>query len=231
MAGRPLVAPLRRLRLVDEATKTLRDAILNGRFVPGARLRQTDLADRLGISRTPIREALGRLQHEGLVELLPGGGVRVALLDLAEAVELYDLREVLDGLAARLAAARATPAELATLDRALGRMRQCLERRDANQWFGAHVAFHDAIFRASGHVRLQSLSAVVRLSIQRFHPLLLRTPHRLEDAHREHRGIYEAIVAGNGERAERLARAHIANAKTIVLKVMGDGDLDGIVQA
>src|SRR5437773_12247375 len=95
----PPVAPLRRRRLVDDATQTLRDAILDGRFTAGARLRQTDLADQLAISRTPVREALGRLQHEGLVGLLPGGGVRVAVLVLEVGAELHDLREVLDGIA------------------------------------------------------------------------------------------------------------------------------------
>src|SRR5713226_1194242 len=96
----PLVAPLTRRRLVDEATQALRDAILDGRLPSGTRLRQMDLAAQLGISRTPIREALGRLQQEGLIEILSAAGVRVAVMDLDEAVELYDVREVLDGLAA-----------------------------------------------------------------------------------------------------------------------------------
>ncbi len=228
MAGRPEVGPLKRRRLVDEVTQTLRDAILNGRFLAGTRLRQADLAAQLAISRTPIREALGRLQQEGLIELLPGGGVRVALLNLTEAVELYDLREVLDGLAARLAAHRAADGALGRIQKALGRMAQCLERKDPNQWFGAHVAFHDEILQASGNKRLQGLSAVVRLSIRHFHPLLLKTENRLEDAYREHRGIYEAIAAHDAEAAERFARAHIANAKDIVLKVMTQ---DATVQA
>src|SRR5262249_33101185 len=111
----PAVAPLKRRRLVDDAVEALRKAILDGRFLPGARLRQTDLADQLAISRTPIREALVRLQQEGLVDLLPGGGVRVKLLELDEAVELYDLREMLDGLAARLAAGRADAATFTRL--------------------------------------------------------------------------------------------------------------------
>jgi DNA-binding GntR family transcriptional regulator len=226
----PRIEPLRRRRLVDDATQTLRDAILEGRFAAGARLRQTDLADQLAISRTPVREALGKLQHEGLVELLPGGGVRVAVLALEEAAELYDLREVLDGLAARLAAQRATPASFARLESSLARMARCLARNDANQWFGAHVAFHDEIFQASGNARLIALSAVVKLSIQRFHPVLLRTPHRLADADREHREIHAAIAAGDGERAERLARAHIVGAKEIVVKVMMQGDGHGAVQ-
>ncbi len=231
MASVPPVAPLQRRRLVDEATQALRSAILDGRFTAGARLRQTDLADRLGISRTPIREALGRLQQEGLVGLLPGGGVRVAVLNLEEAVELYDLREMLDGLAARLAAGRASPEALGRLEKLLARMAQCLEHGRTNQWFPAHVAFHDEIFRASGNARLQSLSAVVRLSIQRFHPLLLRTEHRLADAYREHRRIYEAIAGHEGTAAERVARAHIANAKAIVLKVMAQGVRDGAIQS
>jgi len=230
MPAGPRVAPIRRRRLVDDATQALRDAILDGRFTAGARLRQTDLADKLAISRTPVREALGRLKHEGLVELLPGGGVRVAILALEEAAELYDLREVLDGLAARLAAQRASPASFARLEKSLERMAQCLARNDANQWFGAHVAFHEEIFRASGNARLIALSAMVRLSIQRFHPMLLRTPHRLADADREHRGIHAAIVGGDGERAELLARAHIAGAKEIVVKTIAQGGADGAVQ-
>lgn len=231
MATKLGVAPLKRRRLVDDATQTLRDAILNGRFQEGSRLRQTDLADKLAISRTPIREALGRLQQEGLIDLLPGGGVRVALLNLAEAAELYDLREVLDGLGARLAAQSAGGGALARLRKALESMARCVERQDANQWFPAHVTFHDEILRASGNKRLQGLSSLVRLSIRHFHPLLLKIGYRLEDALTEHRRIYEAIAAHDPALAERLARAHIANAKEIVLKVMTRGAHDGAIQA
>jgi len=231
VAGQPIGEPLTRRRLVDDATQALRDAILAGRLAAGARLRQTDLAGQLHISRTPIRDALGRLQQEGLVELLPRGGVRVTLLDLDEAVELYDVREVLDGLAARLAARRIEPPGLETLARALDRMTRCLERRNPNQWFGAHVLFHETIFRAAGNRRLHALLPVVRLSIRHFHPLLLRTGDRLETADREHRRIFEAVAAHDAEAAEREARAHITSAKEIVLKLIAQGVRDGAVQA
>jgi DNA-binding GntR family transcriptional regulator len=230
MAGRPIGAPLTRRRLVDDATQALRQAILDGRLAAGARLRQTDLAAQLQISRTPIREALGRLQQEGLVELLPRGGVRVAVLDLEEAVELYDLREVLDGLAARLAARLMTREGAARVEGALQRMARSVERGNANQWFGAHVLFHEEIFRAAGGRRLQALLPVVRLSIRHFHPLLLRTESRREAALAEHRRIYEAIVAHDPEAAEREARLHIASAREIVLKLMVQGAPDGAVQ-
>jgi DNA-binding GntR family transcriptional regulator len=220
MIGKSLVTPLRRRRLVDDATQSLREAILDGRLPGGTRLRQVELAERLRISRTPIREALTRLCHEGLIELLPRGGVRVLCWNADEALELYDLREVLDGLAARLAAGRADDAVLGRLERALGRMAECVRRHDPNHWFGAHVAFHEEIVRASGNRPLGRMSSVVRLSIRRFHPLLLKTERRLEDAYGEHRGIFDAIAAHDGEAAERRARAHIANAKEIVLKVM-----------
>jgi DNA-binding GntR family transcriptional regulator len=226
----PAVGPLKRQRLVDEAAQTLREAILGGRMAGGARLRQTDLADQLGISRTPIREALVRLKAEGLVELLPGGGVQVKVLELDDAVEMYELREVLDGLAARLAAGRADAATIARLDKALTRQRECVEGRSAAQWFPAHVAFHDEIWRAAGNRHVARLAAIVRLSIRHFHPLLLRTEHRLEHAYREHRAIYDAIRTHDVESAERLARAHIANAKEIALKMIAAGGRHGALQ-
>jgi len=208
---------------VDEAAVALREAILLGEFASGTRLRQVHLAAQLGISRTPLREALMKLEQEGLIELLPGGGLRVALLNLDEAVELYDVREVLDGLAARLAAERITEQALRNLERHLARMKDYLRRQDAHAWFVAHVAFHDGIFRASDNGRLQALLSVVRLSIQRFHPVLLTTPNRLADAYREHAEILDAIRVHEPEAAERLARAHIANAKEIVLKQISRG--------
>ncbi len=230
MVGTPGVARLKRRRLVDDATQSLRAAILSGKLPAGARLRQLGLAARLGISRTPIRDALGRLEQEGLLELLPHGGVRVTLLNAERAVELYDLREVLDGLAARLAAGRADRAALARLERTLAGMAKCIEQRDPSPWFRAHVAFHEEIVRAADNRPLTRLASVVRLSIRQFHPLLLKTERRLEDAYREHRGIFEAIAAHDGEAAERLARGHITNAKEIVLKVMAQGDRDAAVQ-
>ena len=123
------VTPLKRTRLVDEAARALRDAILNGELSSGTRLRQVQLATQLGISRTPLREALMKLEQEGLIELLPRGGLRVALLNLDEAVELYDVREVLDGLAARLAAQRITEQGLRDLKRHLSQMKDCLARQ------------------------------------------------------------------------------------------------------
>lgn len=218
--GKTPVGSIRRTSLVEEAVRVLHGAILTGRLAPGARLRQVELAAQMKISRTPLREALRKLEQEGLMTVLPGGGLRVALLDLDEAVELYEIREVLDGLAARLAAQRISASQLPALSRLLAQMEECVARQDAHRWFTAHVAFHEGIFQASVNGRLQRMSSVIRLSIQRFHPVLLTTPNRLVEAHREHREVFEAIQARDPEAAERLARAHIARAREIVLKVI-----------
>ncbi|MBI4490733.1 MAG: GntR family transcriptional regulator [Deltaproteobacteria bacterium] len=214
------VVPIRRMRLVDEATRVIRDMILTGGLPAGSRLRQADLADQMEISRTPLREALMKLEQEGLVEVLPRGGFRVVELKLEEAVELYDIREVLDGLAAHLVAQRVTEQSLKSLQLRMRKMEKCVATKNAHEWFIHHVAFHGELFQASGNSRLIGLTSTVSLSIQRFHPLLLTTPNRLKEAFLEHQEIFKAIQAQDPQRAEHLARIHIANAKEIVLKVM-----------
>jgi DNA-binding GntR family transcriptional regulator len=211
---------------VDDAAEALQ------RFSTAAssrrRLRQTDLADQLAISRTPIREALSA-SAGGSGRPAPGGGVRVKLLGLDEAVSSPTC------VRCSMAWRRGWPPVAPTvagraLEEALARQARCVEREDAGPWFPAHIAFHEEIVRAAGNRHLSRLSSIVRLSIRHFHPLLLRTEHRLEQAWREHRAIYEAILTRDTLEAERLARQHIASAKEIVLKVMTQGAGDGAVQ-
>ena len=214
------VTRIRRVRLVDEATSTLRAMILAGKLAPGTRLRQVDLAGRMGISRTPLREALMKLEQEGLITVLPRGGLRVLELDAEGVLELYELREVLDGLAARLAATRIDAAGRAALGGYLAKMEAAVPRHNAHAWFVNHAAFHEQIFHSSGNSRALALVSQVRLSIQRFHQLLLKTPNRWEVALSEHQDIFRAIEAGRPEAAEAAARRHIANARAIVLQVL-----------
>jgi DNA-binding GntR family transcriptional regulator len=215
-AAADAIGRIPRTRLVDKAAEVLRGAILGGRLAPGSRIRQLALAGQLGISRTPLREALARLEVEGLVRLLPAGGVEVARFDPQAAIELYDVREVLDGLAARRAAERGDRAAAEGLRRHQWAMRACLDRKDAHEWFTHHVAFHEGIFLASGNARLVGMLSVVRQAAQRFHGLLLTTPNRLAVAFEEHEAILRAIEGRDPERAEALARLHIRNAKSVV---------------
>ena len=183
-------------------------------------MRQVELAQHLGISRTPLREALMKLEQEGLITMLPRGGLKVVELDAEGAVELYEVREMLDGLAARLAAQRIDQRGVRKLEGHLDKMAQASREANAYGWFLHHVGFHEAIFEASANSRLLGLLSTVRLSVQRFHPMLLRSANRLGIALEEHGAIYEAIRAGDPDQAERLARLHIANAKAVVVELM-----------
>lgn len=200
----------------------VRNAILGGKFSPGTRLRQAGLADQLGISRTPLREALMKLEQEGLIGRLPQGGLTVVELKFEEAIELYEIREMLDGLAAGLAARKADEKTITQLEGHLKRMEKCVQKHNAHEWFVHHVAFHEGIMQASGNRRLMTLISNVRLSIQRFHPVLLTTPDRLRKAFQEHMAIFKAIKARDPKAAERLARQHIVNARNIVIRLSTD---------
>jgi DNA-binding GntR family transcriptional regulator len=216
----PLMIP--HVRLVDEASRAIREVILTGELPPGSQLRQADLAQKMRISRTPLREALMKLEQEGLIAVLPRRGFRVVELKLEEAIELYELREMLDGLAARLAAERAANDVLEVLAALINKMEKCVRQHDTHGWLIHHGAFHEEIFKASRNSRLMGLMANIRLSIQRFHPLLLSTQDRLKKAFREHDEIFGAIRSRDPNTAERLARRHIASARDIIIKLSQD---------
>ena len=160
-----------------------------------------------------------KLEQEGLIAVLPRRGFRVVDLKLEEAIELYELREMLDGLAARLAAERAGNDVLEVLSHLINKMDKSVRRQDAHDWLVHHGAFHEEIFKASRNSRLMGLMANIRLSIQRFHPLLLSTQDRLKKAFREHDEIFRAIRSHDANTAERLAREHIASARDIIIKL------------
>ena len=211
------ISRISRARLVDQAADVLREAILAGELQPGARLRQVELAERIGISRTPLQQALVKLAEEGLTETLPAGGWQVAGFDYGDAVEMYELREVIDGLAARLAAEKATPGECRQLAKLVDNMRRAAGRDQPHAWFLAHDAFHQRIMELSHNRRLLGQSPLVRMSIQRFHPFLLTTGDRLQQALDEHEHISNAVSNKLPEEAERQARLHIVKARLVLM--------------
>ena len=198
-----------RVRLVDEVAAVLRDRIYAGDFPPGMRIRQEQLAAELDISRTPLREALRVLEREGLLRVEPKQGVRVISADLPTLLAAYEVREVLDGLAARLAARHSTEELVRELGEIVDRQRTTLEPWDAVHYTEANVEFHAAIIRAAGNEFLTAQLPLVPMTAQVFTPVARAEPSRAERAVTEHVGIAEAIAAGNEKAAERRARAHI----------------------
>lgn len=215
-----------RTRLSDEVAEVLRERILGGEFAPGDRLRQEQLAAELDLSRTPIREALSLLQREGLVVPERSSGVRVVERDPTMLVAAYELREVVDGLAARLAARNLDEDIAAAVEEAFEEQQRVLDDEwSPEAWTRANTRFHGMVMHAAENPYLLSLLPFVQMTSQVFRPLSVLGRDRAEFAYDEHRAIADAVLAKDVRRAERLARAHIARtAKALRSELKGDGE-------
>jgi DNA-binding GntR family transcriptional regulator len=198
-----------RVRLVDEVADVLRERIYEGHYALGTPLRQEQLAAELDVSRTPLREALRMLEQEGLVTVLPGRGVRVIPADRWRLLDAYRLREVVDGLAARLAADHVDRTLSGRFDEILARQLDAVTDWDAAGYTAANVEFHTEVVRAARNGYVEAQLPLIRMTSQVFTPMKLVDRQRAEQAVQEHRAIVGAISAGEAGRAEELARLHI----------------------
>jgi DNA-binding GntR family transcriptional regulator len=198
--------------VVDQVYAAIRERILSGALERGARVHQEDVAAELGVSRTPVREALRRLAAEGLIEMRTNRGARVADLSESDMREPYEARLVVEPGAARLAAQRTPPQPLARMRRAIGAQRKAIP--DVERSFAANRDFHIALVEASGNAFL--LQFVEHLWVARIGAAIYEhqaeTPERMRLDADEHEQILDAISAGDARAAESLTRRHIADA-------------------
>lgn len=198
-----------RIPLVDEVTAVLRERIYAQRYPAGAWLRQEQLSAELGVSRTPLREAFRVLEQEGLVQVVAGRGARVVSGDVQTLLAAYELRAVVDGLAARLAAERSPGDRVRPLRRAIDVQRAAVDPWAARDYTQSNVDFHEEITHLSGNDFVIGQLPILRMTAQVFAPVALIRPESALRAITEHTAITDAIEAGDGPGAERLARAHI----------------------
>jgi DNA-binding GntR family transcriptional regulator len=190
--------------------RSLRQDLRAGLYRPGDRLREEDVARRLAVSRTPVREALGRLVAKGLLEAAGGRGLTVRRLSTAEVLELYAMREILEGSAARLAAQHASSAEIHALADLETRFEA--QTHDLATLAQINRAFHETIFRAARNRYLNGSLEELQDAIALLGPTTFSVSGRPPLAAEEHRDIVKAIAQRDAERAEALARAHIQQA-------------------
>jgi len=210
-------------RAADMIRETLRDAILDSQLAPGTWLREEELARYFGVSRTPVREALQVLRSEGLVEAAPNLGARVAALTTDDVLALYLVREVLDGLAARLATTRMSPAQWERIDVILDEMQAAAVVEDTERLAELNLQFHRLIRQAANNTYLNRFMEQVEHGVQRFSDTIFAYPGRGLDAVREHHEICDAMRAGDSARAERLAIEHAQRARQLKLKMLIEG--------
>ena len=189
----------------------LREAIVTGRFQPSERLVETDLTRVLSVGRSAVRTALARLEHEGLVEHERHRGARVRLVGAEEAVEILEARAVLEGLAARHAALRATPSDVEALREILDEMRARLDAGDLLGVSEENVVLHRRLLEISAHGTAIRLIATLKSQLVRFQYRTIMLPGRSEHSFGEHEAIVDAVAAGDPDRAQAAMRTHLSH--------------------
>jgi len=205
--SRPM--PVENLTLWQRVYDHLRAAILSGRLEPGAELAEVPLSEELGVSRGPIREAIGRLASEGLVTVRPRRGAVVSPLSKEEFLELYQVREALERMAVKLAVRRLQPEDFAALQGLIDDMATHAERGQVDEFFEANAAFHARLVDASGNAKLGELYRQLLDQIGRYRTRSLRLRGNLQRSIAEHAAILRAAKRGDAERAAHLMSEHI----------------------
>jgi DNA-binding GntR family transcriptional regulator len=205
--------------LRNEVYNVLRAGIADGSLPPGTQLKESDLVRELGVSRTPIREALNQLSKEGLIDFITGRGAFVKRWTKEETFEILFIREALEGLAARLAAERFTEDDLDRLTEYMDDYRA--GRIDYAQ---ADKLFHEHIINASGMERLIGMIRNLYDGLQMTNMLriIFMLPGRVDESLAEHVGLIEAFRAGDADQAERLAREHLRQTRSYYGRILGE---------
>ncbi|QOT80652.1 GntR family transcriptional regulator [Cupriavidus basilensis] len=219
-----------RVRLVEEVAQVLRQRIYRGVYPPGKPLRQVEISEDLKISRTPLREALRILEREGLVSAETARGVTVVSADFRQLMDAYAFREVIDGLAARLAASRASEPAAAPLRAIIEVQRGSLDPWRPDVYTAANVEFHTAIIGLAANEYLARQVPIVHMTSQVFAPRVLFARDRALAAIEEHEQIVAAIEGADADEAEHLARLHIRNSMAR-LRALAQGESDDVAVA
>ncbi len=199
--------------LSDIICETLRRDILNGVLKPGERLMEIHYAQKMGVSRTPFREAVRKLELEGLVTVLPRRGAHVSLLSKRDINEVLDIRSALDMLAVELFIENAKPAEKEKLRQLAESFDSAVEAEDINSEIKFDVEFHEYIYAKSRNERLLQLYWGFKDQLYRYRALYLKTTFHSEAISVEHRKIIEAIFACDVEMAREISKLHTVNQK------------------
>lgn len=206
------------LPLRDVVFNTLRQAILTGELKPGERLMEIHLANRLGVSRTPIREAIRKLELEGLVTMIPRRGAEVAQITEKSMSDVLEVRRAMDALCAELACERITEEELARLKDACTNFEKVTKTKDVKEIAKADVQLHDIILQATGNARLVQLVNNLSEQMYRYRFEYIKDFSQHERIVEEHRIIYESLVSRDKSKASEAAKVHIDNQKKAIIR-------------
>lgn len=192
--------------LREKILETIRDAILSGSLKPGEKVAEPELAERFGISRTPIREAFRQLESEGYLTVIPRKGAVVTALSERDVKEFYTIKAILEGYAARMAAKKLTDREIERLENINARLKQLAEEGDVKSFYRVHNEFHELFIKAAGNQKLADMINQLVMKFNRPRLSSLALPGRMQISVSEHQKIIDAFKARNGDQADNLVR-------------------------
>ena len=213
--------------LREVVCETLRDAVRRGILQPGERLMEIQLAEDLGVSRTPVREAIRKLEMEGYVIMMPRRGTYVADLSIRDINEVFEIRTSLESLASGLAAERINEDELEKLQRLLVEIGAYIKSGDMESIVRTDTEFHDLLYQASRNTRLVGIISNLREQLTRFRTTSMSYPGRLKATLEEHRNIVEAIAQGDEKAARKAAEHHMEKSEQTLLESMKGKEHEG----
>jgi len=213
--------------LREKILENIRDAILKGELKPGERVSEPDIAERYGISRTPIREAFRQLESEGYLTVIPRKGAVVAKHTQKDIEEFYSIKSVLEGYAANLAAVKMTPKDVDKLEAINNRLAKLSKTRDVKTFFRVHNEFHEYFIRAAGNQRLLELIHQLLQKFEYLRVASLSIPGRMEISVQEHKKILEAFRSNDGTTADLLVRKNAAYGGQVLLQNKEERSTEG----
>lgn len=208
---------IRKEMLSSQVYRALKEMIANYRFSPGSRINVEELAKELEVSRTPIWEAVRKLEQEGLLENIPNRGVFMIEMTLPMALQLYQVREVLEGLAGRLAASNISGSMLQKFDNCLEDLGKVVEQGDPVGYSKLDFNFHALIYEASGNPFLQEILETIK---NKMRPLVPLSKPSLARGYKEHNKILEALKSRDPQKAEKALQKHNQGMQFEIQKVM-----------
>ena len=206
------------LPLRDVVFNTLRQAILRGELKPGERLMEIALSQRLGVSRTPVREAIRMLEQEGLVIMIPRKGAQVAEISEKDLKDVLEVRLGLEELAVRIACQRITEEELEELEQAVKEFEEAMKRDDLGALAAADVKVHEVIYGSTHNKRLVQIISNIREQMYRYRVEYLKDVESRKRLVEEHYAVYRALKARNQQQAVKDICIHIVNQQDAILR-------------
>jgi DNA-binding GntR family transcriptional regulator len=210
--------------LREKILETIREAILKGQLKPGEKVAEPELAERFGISRTPIREAFRQLESEGYLTVIPRKGAVVTSLSERAVEEFYAIKSILEGYAARMAVENLTDKDMEKLEAINERLAQLAHEGDVKNFFRIHNEFHELLIKAAENEKLMELINQLMLKFNRLRLASLALPGRMEISVQEHKKIIEAFKSKDGERADNLVRKTASYGGQVLIQSMAQSE-------